>query len=133
MVSTGVHYRDHVVTLDEGSFRQQGGSFTWKGNYNVENSSIDGTLKFDNWNAKEILRMLKVTSDAVDIPVEGGMRISGTLDNPSVDFKANILGGHLGATSVGDGVIDFSYMNKALSIRKMNIPVGNGVLAAQGE
>ena len=132
VVSTGVHYRDHVVTLDEGSFRQQGGSFTWKGNYNVENSSIDGTLKFDNWNAKEILRMLKVTSDAVDIPVEGGMRISGTLDNPSVDFKANILGGHLGATSVGDGVIDFSYMNKALSIRKMNIPVGNGVLAAQG-
>ena len=27
VVSTGVHYRDHVVTLDEGSFRQQGRQF----------------------------------------------------------------------------------------------------------
>lgn len=70
--------------------------------------------------------------EGVDGLVEGSMRISGTTDSPNVDFKAHLLGGHLGSAALGDGKIDFSYMNKALSIRQFYIPIGSGVLAARG-
>lgn len=132
-VSTGIHYKDNVVTIDEGSFRQKQGTFRWKGSYNLSSGALSGYLNFNGWNIKNIMTLLKQPSDGVDGTVEGGMRISGTLDNPSVDFKAHVLGGHLGDAVLGEGDIDFSYMNRALSIRKFYIPIGEGVLAVQGQ
>ena len=38
----------------------------------------------------------------------------------------------LGDVYKRQGEIDLSYINKALSIRKLYIPVGDGILAAQG-
>lgn len=132
MISTGIHYQDHLVSLDEGAFRQRNGTFTWKGSYHTQSGQVKGLLQFNGWNLKEIMQIFNLPGSAVDGTVQGGMRISGSLDNPSVDFKADFQGGHLGQTPVGEGSIDFSYMNKALSIRKFYIPVGEGVLAAEG-
>lgn len=132
MISTGIHYRDHLVSLDEGAFRQRNGSFTWKGSYHTQTGQVKGLLQFNGWNLKEIMHIFNLPGSAVDGTVQGGMRISGSLDNPSVDFKADFQGGHLGETPVGEGTIDFSYMNQALSIRKFYIPVGEGALAAEG-
>ena len=132
MASTGIHYQNHVVSLDDGAFNQLNGQFTWRGNYNTDSGRLQGFLKFDGWNIKEVMRLFNLPTKAVDGTVNGGMRISGTMDNPSVDFKANFQGGHLGETVVGEGGIDFSYANGALNIRQFHIPVGAGLLAAQG-
>ena len=132
-VSAGIHYKDNVVSIDEGSFRQKQGTFQWKGSYNLSTGALDGYLNFNGWNIKNIMTLLKQPSDGVDGAVEGGIRISGTIDNPSVDFKAHVNGGHLGSAVLGEGDINFSYMNRALSIRKFYIPIGDGVLAAQGQ
>lgn len=132
MISTGIHYGDHLVSLDDGAFRQQEGTFKWRGSYHTRSGKVQGVLSFNGWNIKEALKLFKLPSSAVDGTVQGGMRIGGTLDNPNVDFKAKVLGGHLGHTPIGEGHIDFSYMNQALSIRQFQIPVGNGMLAAEG-
>ncbi len=132
MASTAIHYQNHVVSLDDGAFNQLNGQFTWKGSYNTTSNKLQGYLKFDGWNIKEVMRLFKLPTKAVDGTVYGGMRISGTMDNPSVDFKANFQSGHLGDTLLGDGTIDFAYMNGALSIREFRIPVGQGILAAEG-
>ena len=95
-VSAGIHYKDNVVSIDEGSFRQKQGTFQWKGSYNISTGALDGYLNFNGWNIKNIMTLLKQPSDGVDGAVDGGMRISGTIDNPSVDFKAHVNGGHLG-------------------------------------
>ena len=132
MISTGIHYQDHLVSLDDGAFRQRNGTFTWKGSYHTQTEKVRGILQFNGWSLKEIMRIFNLPASGVDGTVQGGMRISGSLDNPSVDFKADFLGGRLGQTTVGEGTIDFSYMNRALAIRKFYIPVGEGVLAAEG-
>lgn len=132
MISTGIHYVDHLVSLDEGSFRQQNGTFTWKGSYHTETGVVRGLLQFDGWNIKEALKLFKMPSSAVDGTVKGGMRIGGTLDAPNVDFKADLQSGHLGDTPLGEGHLDFSYMNGALAIRTFQIPVGSGLLAMEG-
>lgn len=131
-VSSGIHYRDHVVYVDEGFFRQKAGTFQWKGSYNMSSGALQGYLDFNRWNISDILKILNKSVEGVDGTVEGGVQIGGTVDNPSVNFKAHVLGGHLGDAVLGEGDIDFSYMNKALSIRKFSIPVGEGLLAAQG-
>lgn len=41
-VSAGIHYKDGLISLDEGSFRQKQGSFTWKGSYNTNSGALDG-------------------------------------------------------------------------------------------
>lgn len=131
-VSTAIHYRNGTVSLDEGSFKQKQGTFTWKGSYNTRSGSMNGFLKFSSWNIRDIMQFFHRDVEGVDGLVEGSMRISGTTDSPNVDFKAHLLGGHLGSAALGDGKIDFSYMNKALSIRQFYIPIGSGVLAARG-
>lgn len=78
------------------------------------------------------MRFFNKDVDGVDGQVEGSMRISGTTDSPNVNFNAHVLGGHLGSAVLGEGKVDFSYMNGALSIRECRIPIGSGVLAAQG-
>lgn len=62
---------------------------------------LQGFLRFKEWNIKEIMRLFKLPESAADGAVNGGMQIGGTLENPSIDFKADFLGGHLGDTPVG--------------------------------
>lgn len=131
-VSTGVHYKDQIVTVDEGSFHQKNGTFLWKGSYNLSSDALNGYLDFNGWNIRDIMAFFGRPDESVDGLVEGGMKISGTRDSPNVNFRAHILGGHLGNTALGEGNIDFSYMNGALSIRQFSIPVGDGILAAKG-
>ena len=131
-VSTGIHYKNNVVSVDEGSFHQKQGDFRWKGSYNLSSDSVNGYLDFNGWDIRDVMKLFKQSGDGVDGIVEGSMQISGTVDNPNVNFKAHVLGGHLGNTVLGEGNVDFSYMNKALSIRRFSIPVGSGLLAAQG-
>ena len=131
-VSTGVHYKDQVVTVDEGSFHQKKGTFLWKGSYNLSDDAVNGYLDFNGWNIRDIMAFFGKPDESVDGLVEGGMKISGTKDSPNVNFKAHLLGGHLGNAALGEGNIDFSYMNGALSIRQFSIPVGDGILAAKG-
>lgn len=132
MASAGIYYQNHVVRLDDGIFNQKNGHFEWRGSYHMDSHALQGFLRFHAWNIKEVMRLFKLPESAVDGAVNGGMRIGGTLENPSIDFKADFLGGHLGDTPVGQGAIDFSYMNGALSIRQFHLPVGDGLLAAEG-
>lgn len=132
IASAGIRYRNHMLSVEDGTFRQNSGRFNWRGSYNTESGHIQGNLQFSHWNIANILQLFKLPGKAVDGEVEGGMRISGTLDDPNVDFKAAISSGHLGSVPMGEGTIDFSYLNKALMIRKMYIPVGNGSFAVQG-
>lgn len=132
LVSTAITYDNHLVSIKEGTFRQKSGRFLWEGSYNVLNQGINGKLTFTNWDLKNIMQLFKLPGSNMDGLVNGGMSVSGTVDNPNVNFKATIGGGHLGGQVVGEGIVDFSYMNKVLSIRKLNIPIGNGVIAAQG-
>lgn len=131
-VSAGIHYKDGLVSLDEGSFRQKEGTFTWKGSYNTHSGAMNGLLEFSSWNMQDIMKFFNRDVSGVDGKVEGSMRISGTTESPNVDFNAHVLGGHLGDAVLGEGKVDFSYMNGALSIRECQIPIGSGVLAAQG-
>lgn len=132
MLSMGIDYRDHVLSVTDGSFRQGEGLFKWKGLYNNQSGVLSGNLEFNNWDINEIAKIFKLPISNSGGTVDGAMSIKGTMENPDVVFRAKINGGHLADTVVGEGEIDLSYINKALSIRKLYIPVGDGILAAQG-
>ncbi len=132
MISAGINYGDHVLSIVDGSFRQGTGDFKWKGVYNDNLGTVSGDLGFQNWDVGEVVKFFKLPVSNVSGTVDGGMSISGTLEDPNVSFRAKVNEGHLADTIIGQGDIDFSYINHALSIRKLYIPVGKGILAAEG-
>lgn len=133
MLSMGIDYRDHVLSVSDGSFYQGEGLFKWKGLYNDASGILSGNLEFKNWDINEIAKIFKLPILNSGGTVDGAMSIKGTMENPDIAFRAKINGGHLADTVVGEGYIDLSYINKALSVRKLHVPVGDGILAAQGE
>lgn len=132
-LSTGVKYRDHVFSVDDGKFWQGKGTFAWKGMYNTNSSSINGMLTFKGWDMAEVAKIIGHPLSNASASIDGAMRVSGSISDPNVDLAANVTGGHLGGTAIGAGEINFSYMNHGLTIKKFRIPVGGGVLAAEGD
>ena len=111
---------------------QGNAKFKVKGRYNIQTSMINGSLSYNNWNLSDIVKIFKLPVQNIDGQVDGYIGLSGSMYDTNVDFKADVNGGHLGSTEIGKGNIDISYLNKELNIRNLNIPVGNGVLAAKG-
>ena len=130
--SAGIRYKNHVLSISDGDFRQGNGTFNWKGIYNEASGTITGDLEFHHWDISEVVRFLGLPVSNVSGAVNGGMYLSGTIEDPNITFRAKVNGGQLAETVLGEGDIDFSYIDHALSIRKLYIPVGEGILAAQG-
>lgn len=131
-LSAGIRYENHVLSVTDGDFHQGNGTFNWKGVYNESSGIIAGDLNFRDWDISEVVRFFGLPVSNIGGTVNGGMSLNGTLEAPNVTFRAKVNGGYLADAALGEGDIDFSYINDALSIRKLYIPVGEGVLAAQG-
>lgn len=132
LLSVDVKYRNNVFLVSDGNFYQGGANFNIKGRYNIETSIISGKLNYKNWNLSDIVKVFKLPIKNIDGEVDGYIGLSGYVYDADVDFKANVNGGHLGNTAIGKGIIDVSYLNKELNIRKFSIPIGDGLLAAKG-
>ena len=131
-LSAGIQYENHILSVSDGDFHQGGGAFNWKGLYNEESGIIAGDLEFHDWDISEVVRFLGLPISNISGTVNGGMSLNGTMEDPNITFRAKVNGGQLANAVLGEGDIDFSYINHALSIRKLYIPVGEGILAAQG-
>ena len=131
-LSTGVTYRDHLFSVDDGQFRQGKGTFAWKGSYHMNTSAVDGILTFKEWDMAEAAKMMGRPLSNASASMDGTMRVTGSISDPSVDLTAHVTGGYLGKAVIGPGEIHISYMDHGLSIKKFRIPVCGGVLAAEG-
>lgn len=132
LISAQIKYKNNVFLVQDGNFYQGNAKFKVKGRYNIQTSMINGSLSYNNWNLSDIVKIFKLPVQNIDGQVDGYIGLSGSMYDTNVDFKADVNGGHLGSTEIGKGNIDISYLNKELNIRNLNIPVGNGVLAAKG-
>ncbi|MDU1773000.1 MAG: hypothetical protein E6799_04185, partial [Dialister micraerophilus] len=132
LISAQIKYKNNVFLVQDGNFYQGNAKFKVKGRYNIQTSMINGSLSYNNWNLSDIVKIFKLPVQNIDGQVDGYIGLSGSMYDTNVDFKADVNGGHLGSTEIGKGNIDILYLNKELNIRNLNIPVGNGVLAAKG-
>lgn len=131
--SAEISYKDQAVELKNGDFYQKSGHFQWDGTVNAESGAVAGRLRFTDWDLGEALRQFDLPVKNIKGSMNGGMRLRGTLSDPSVDLRVRLNeGGSLGDTPMGEGRIELSYMNKALSLREFKLPVGEGLLAAKG-
>lgn len=131
-VSADMNYADGVVRVTDGFFRQRDGRFRWDGLVNAETGALSGRLHFSGWDLENALQFFQLPVSRIQGEMNGGMVIQGTLDNPSVSLNVNVGSGSLGDTPMGNGRVDLSYANGLLSIRDCYLPVGSGILAAQG-
>lgn len=131
-IATGLSYQNGMISLHDGSFYQGKGTFTCKGGYNIFTGSLAGNITFNNWDVPTVLKFFNIPVRDVSGTMNGSLSVSGTTDHPNIILKADIAGGHLGHTYIGQGSVDLSYVNDALTIRTLRIPVGSGLLAVKG-
>ena len=131
-ISAGVMYENGVVLINDGHFSHGSGQFNCKGNYDIGTARMNGTLRFKNWDVKDIIRLYGISVSRVSGLVDGQMLVRGTSTNPEIIFRATLGDGYLGNEILKDGIVDISYLQHILAINKLYIPVGDGILAAQG-
>lgn len=132
LVNADIDYANHVISVTNGMFKQGSGDFTWKGSINLADMDIDGHLQFTDWDMAEAAKILQIPVQNVSGIMSGAMNITGSMKHPNGDIAATISTGNLGNQPIADGKIDLSYRNGALTIRQLRIPVGTGLLAAEG-
>ena len=132
-VSASLFYQGKTLRVTEGRFRQKEGQFQWSGLVNLDTGALDGRLQFTKWDLGEACRAFKAPLSQVHGSMDGGMVVKGTLSDPDVSLQVKMnSGGTLGRAVMGEGQADLSYMNGTLSLRKLAIPVGDGLFAAKG-
>lgn len=92
-LSAGIQYENHILSVSDGDFHQGGGAFNWKGLYNEESGIIAGDLEFHDWDISEVVRFLGLPISNISGTVNGGMSLSGTMEDPNITFRAKVNGG----------------------------------------
>lgn len=132
-VSASLFYQGKTLQVTDGRFRQREGQFRWSGLVNTDTGALDGRLQFTKWDLGEACRAFQAPLSDVSGSMDGGMVVKGTLSDPDVSLQVKLnSGGMLGRAVMGEGEADLSYMNGNLFLRKLSIPVGDGLLAAKG-
>ena len=132
-ISASLLYQGGMLRVTDGVFHQREGTFQWSGLINAQTGAVNGRLQFTRWDLGEALRAFQIPAKQVTGSMDGGMTVEGTLSDPNVSLQVKLnSGGTLGSAVMGEGRADLSYMNGILSLREMKIPVGGGILAAEG-
>ena len=67
-------------------------------------------MEFHDWDISEVVRFLGLPISNISGTVNGGMSLSGTMEDPNITFRAKVNGGQLANAVLGEGDIDFSYI-----------------------
>ncbi len=131
-VSAQVMYKDGIFRITDGYFQHRAGEFKWNGLVNAETGALDGRLIFQKWRIADALDLFGLPVKNVAGTMDGSMRLRGTFDNPNLSLTMRTADAKLGHLSMGEGKLDMSYANHILSIREMNLPIGEGLVMGKG-
>ena len=130
--SAEVAYHGGVVALRHAQFRQHDGVYRFDGSYRLPTGAIEGAGEVT---AVEITRLLHLVN--ADMPhltglIDGRIQVRGTTENPGVSVRGRWTQGAVRDLPIGDTALDVSLADRVVRIRQLRMPLGEGVLAAQG-
>ncbi len=134
----GTLYADPtVVNVESMSFTDQdNGAYSFVGGVKLKDpKNLFGKVSVSN---ADIKNMISIFSQDESINgrftgrLNGTVGLGGTVDNPALDVKGAISSVALGDQVLGDSTIDASLADKKITIRKLQLPVDSGMIAAGG-
>ena len=125
-------YYDNMLCLTDLHFAQLGGTYDGNLLYNTKSSLLRGQATVVNGDIAGLLKVAALPVQDIAGKLNGQVDISGTGDNPTVSMKGTISDASFGGQAVEPADIDVQMENGVVTINKMALNIGSGVLAAQG-
>lgn len=133
-VSGNIYADPSVVNLQSLSFNEEGGGhYVAKGGVTLgERKRLFGSLDVQGGRVNNLLSFLGSSLETVDGALSGTVELGGVVGNPSIYVQGTIKDVSIDHTIVGDAVLDGGLENRKFTIKTTKLPVGDGVIAAQG-
>lgn len=125
-------YYDNMLRLTDLHFAQLGGTYDGNLLYNTKSSLLRGQATVVNGDIAGLIKVAALPVQDIAGKLNGQVDISGTGDNPTVSMKGTISDASFGGQAVEPADIDVQMENGVVTINKMALNIGSGVLAAQG-
>lgn len=117
----------HQAQLNRGK-----GSLNVMGRFGLKKPvQLDLGIKFTEFDIKELVQLMKVPGLQIEGQMSGLTRIAGTIDQPVVRLMGSITEGFLNSIPI-TGEVDLFYSQNKVSIQKIQLEHGTGVLYAGG-
>ncbi len=133
-VKGNVYVDPSVVNLQNFSFTEDKfGKYTVKGGVMLdEPHRLFGTIQVETASINNLIHMLQQDTDSFDGQLNGEIELGGQLDNPSFDVNGTITDFSIDGNVIGNAVVDADLTNRKFTIRKLQLPVKDGLIAAGG-
>lgn len=127
-----VAYHDDVVAIRHARFRQDDGDYHLNGSYRWTTGAIEGDARVTSVDVARLLHLANTDMPHLTGKIEGRIAVRGTVKNPDVSVRGRWTDGAVRGLPVGETEMDVTLANRVLSIRRLRMPLGDGVLALQG-
>jgi translocation and assembly module TamB len=114
------------------SFLQGKGKFNFSGGFDSGTSEMYGVLDVENGELQSLLAASKVENKDIQGVLNGQVKVSGTLDNPSIHLIGD-LKGSIKKYPIESMTVDASLENNIVSIYDFSVKQGTGVVLARGK
>lgn len=113
-------------------FHQGEGLVQVSGGMNLQNRTLSGTADFTNGSVSQLAPLFDIASDKVTGKLNGQIRASGSLDNPTVFLTGNLTGGTIKKYPLDSVDLDLEMVNHVISINQFAAKQGAGHLIITG-
>ena len=99
---------------------------------NLQNRTLSGTADFTNGSVSQLAPLFDIPSDKVTGKLNGQIRVSGSLDNPTAFLTGNLTGGTIKNYPLDSVDLDLEMVNHVISINQFAAKQGAGHLIITG-
>ncbi len=122
-----------VVYAEKVKFLQDGGEYDFSGGMRLGNETLFGKATVKKGNVENLIHLFQIPISSYQGFLSGEVDLGGVLTNPRVDVRGKIENTTIQGKPQKDAEVDATLANKELNIRKLNMPIGDGYIAALGK
>ncbi len=106
------------ITLEDFHFAQGDGKYSMQGSANTSTKSLSGTVEVKNVDIPALLALANKETQILTGRLDSDIKISGTLDNPSVTLRGAITNGSVAGHELHDVALDLNLLNHVVHVQK---------------
>ena len=111
-----ITYAGSRVNFEELSFKQNGGSYKFKGNANVSNGKLRGKLEVEQGDINALMALGNLKNDVVHGRINCKIDIAGTISDPMAHLDGYMAQGTVGGCDVSNIIMDIGFSHNVATI-----------------
>lgn len=131
-ISGSVYVDPSVVNLQNFTFHDGPGTYRVQGGMRLTDKVLFGQATVEKADIAHLLMITDMKIPNLTGELEGSIDLGGTVNDPDIQIRGEIQNTTVGKEVLGTAQVDADLSHQKLTIRKLEVPVKNGILAAVG-